>query len=326
MLKRERLEQTLSDGTIDRVPVALWRHWPGDDQRAADFVRYTVGFQRAYDWDLIKLAPFSAYMTADYGLHTQWDGDLLGDRTITKRRIERSLDWTEIRTLDPFRGEISKHIDAIRLLSDAMANDPDPAPVITTIYSPLTQAIQLAGIQTVLHDMRTVPDRLHSGLNIITESTLRFIAELKRHNLAGIRYVMDTARYDICSVDEYRAFAQPYDQKIWDALPDKWWLNILALSESYPMLDLAVGYRAPVLQYDLTKHDLSRIRSQFDGVLCGGLTREQLHMDSPTIGREAARSILEDMNDRRLILSANSAIYVSTPRANLRVIREIVGE
>jgi uroporphyrinogen decarboxylase len=326
MLKRERLEQTLSGGNPDRVPVALWRHWPGDDQRAADFARYTVGFQRAYDWDVIRLTPFSAYMTADYGLHTQWDGDLLGDRTIVKRRIVRSLDWTEVRTLDPFRGELGKHLDAIRLLSEALANDPDPAPVVTTIYSPLTQAIQLAGLQTVLRDMRTAPDRLQSGLNTITESTLRFIAELKRQQVAGVAYVMDSARYDVCSLDEYQQFAQPYDQKLGDAFPDKWWLNSLTLSETLPMIDLAISYRPPILHYDLGADDLSRVRSQFDRVLCGGVTRDQLHADSPTIGRETARAILEDMSQRRLILSANSAVYVSTPRANLRVIREIVGE
>jgi uroporphyrinogen decarboxylase len=330
MLKRERLEQTLSGGNPDRVPVSLWRHWPGDDQRAADFARYTVGFQWAYDWDFIKLTPFSAYMTADYGLHTQWGShvgaDLFGDRTIVKRRIDRSLDWTEIRTLDPSRGELAKHLDAIRLLSDALANDPDPAPVMTTLYSPLTQAIQLAGVQNVLRDMRSAPDRLQSGLNVITESTLRFIAELRRLDVAGVYYVMDSARYDICSLDEYQAFAQPYDQKLWDSFPDKWWLNILSLSETLPMLDMAMKLHPPILHYDLNVDDLSRVRGQFDRVLCGGLTREQLHADSPTIGREAARSILDEMNRRRLILSASSAVYISTPRANLRVIREIVGE
>lgn len=198
--------------------------------------------------------------------------------------------------------------------------------MIPTIYSPLTQAIQLAGLQNVLRDMRSAPDRLQSGLNVITEGILRFIAELRRLDVAGVYYVMDAARYDVCSLAEYQAFAQPYDQKIWDGLPDKWWLNILSLSETLPMLDLAISYQPPVLHYDLSRDDLSRRRSQFDRVLGGGLTREHLQADSPTIGREAARSILDDMNNRRLILSASSAVYASTPRANLRVIREIVGE
>ena len=41
MTKRERLEKTIHGEEADRVPVALWRHWPGDDQRAADLVEAT---------------------------------------------------------------------------------------------------------------------------------------------------------------------------------------------------------------------------------------------------------------------------------------------
>ena len=30
--KRKRLEATIAGEAVDRPPVALWRHWPGDDQ------------------------------------------------------------------------------------------------------------------------------------------------------------------------------------------------------------------------------------------------------------------------------------------------------
>ena len=33
--KRRRLEAAIAGETVDRLPVALWRHWPGDDQDAA---------------------------------------------------------------------------------------------------------------------------------------------------------------------------------------------------------------------------------------------------------------------------------------------------
>ena len=39
MNKRERLEATVAGEPVDRVAVALWRHWPGDDQRAEDLAR-----------------------------------------------------------------------------------------------------------------------------------------------------------------------------------------------------------------------------------------------------------------------------------------------
>jgi len=32
MDKRERLQRTIAGEPVDRPPVALWRHWPMDDQ------------------------------------------------------------------------------------------------------------------------------------------------------------------------------------------------------------------------------------------------------------------------------------------------------
>ena len=36
MNKRERLEAAIAGQSVDRVPVALWRHFPGDDQDPSD--------------------------------------------------------------------------------------------------------------------------------------------------------------------------------------------------------------------------------------------------------------------------------------------------
>ena len=33
--KRRRVEAAIAGKAVDRLPVALWRHWPGDDQDAA---------------------------------------------------------------------------------------------------------------------------------------------------------------------------------------------------------------------------------------------------------------------------------------------------
>jgi uroporphyrinogen decarboxylase len=74
MDKRERLDNTLLGRPVDRAPVALWRHFPGDDQRSADFARAVLSFQKTYDWDFVKVTPFSAYCVADYGVQTKWCG------------------------------------------------------------------------------------------------------------------------------------------------------------------------------------------------------------------------------------------------------------
>ena len=43
MTKRERLSATINGQEVDRIAVALWRHFPGDDQRPADLAQSQFG-------------------------------------------------------------------------------------------------------------------------------------------------------------------------------------------------------------------------------------------------------------------------------------------
>jgi uroporphyrinogen decarboxylase len=45
MSKRERLKATIQGEATDRMPVALWRHFPGDDQDPVSLAASTVAFQ-----------------------------------------------------------------------------------------------------------------------------------------------------------------------------------------------------------------------------------------------------------------------------------------
>ena len=59
MTKRERLEATFAGEAVDRPPVALWRHWPVDDQYGDQLARASLDFQRTYDFDFINQPEFS---------------------------------------------------------------------------------------------------------------------------------------------------------------------------------------------------------------------------------------------------------------------------
>jgi uroporphyrinogen decarboxylase len=325
MDKRERLDNTLLGRPVDRAPVALWRHFPGDDQRAADFARAVLSFQKTYDWDFVKVTPFSAYCVADYGVQTKWCGDLSGDRATIKYPVTRSLDWTELRTLDPLRGETGKHINALNIICEGLRDD--DTPVLTTVYSPLTQASMIAEGDLMLRNLRTHSDRLQSGLNIITESTLRFIDALKRTSIAGIVYIMSYADFSLLSADEYANFGVPYDRKILNSLPDKWRLNILQPGRSAPMFELAATYPLPVIHWDscAARPDFDKASLMFKGVLCGGLDAERdLHLGTPTTVQDVAREAINRMGSRRLILATGEPVPVSAPLSNLHAAREAV--
>jgi uroporphyrinogen decarboxylase len=326
MNKRDRLENALAGNTVDRVPVTVWRHWPGDDQRIADFAWATLTFQKTFDWDFVQTTPSSTYCVADYGVRTEWRGDVGGDRVPLKRSVTRSLAWTELKTLDPLRGEQGKYLEALKLIGEGV-RDLD-VPMVATIYSPLSQAAILSGDEMMLSHIRIHADRLRTALNTITESTLRFIDAAKRTSVVGIVLVVRHASFSFMSEDEYRALGMPYDLKILETLPSTWWLNVVQLQCRKPMFRLVATYPVPGMNWDFAVEPTMRdARAFYQGTLCGGLSHEaHLHRGTPAMIRDVAREAFEHLGTRRFILSAGDAVPVSTPLSNLRAVREVVEE
>jgi uroporphyrinogen decarboxylase len=325
MNKRERLAKTIAGEPTDRIPVALWRHWPGDDQRAADLARSTIEFQKLYNWDFVRVTPASNFCVTDFGLQDEWQGSVEGTRAVIKRIIQRSLDWTELRPLDPTRGTFGRQLECLRLIAEGMNGD--ETPIVQTIPSPLAQAEQAAGAELLIRHMRTQPERLHTGLNTLTESTMRFMEAMKKLPVAGVSYVIQHASYDVMSEDEYRIFGLPYDRKILESIPEKWWFNSIHLNSEAPMFRLCSNLPAQVIQwYDQAQEpNLALGKSLFTGAICGGLSRWQhLHSGTPNSVREQARAAMQSVNNRRFILSSDDAILVTTPLSNLRAARDIV--
>ncbi len=323
--KRERLELTFAGEITDRVPVALWRHWPGDDQRAADLAASTLEFQRRYDWDFVKISPSSSFCLTDYGVQDRWVGNLEGTREYTRRAVERSLDWTELRALDPRRGALGRQLEAVRLI---MAGLPEDVPAIQTIFSPLAQARNLVGHERLLEHMRTAPERVHTGLNTITDSTLRFIEELQRTGVAGIYYAVQMANYDAMTEEEYRTFGRPYDLRILESLSSRWWFNMLHVhGDSTPMFDLFCDYPVQAINWhdQDAGPDLVTGKTRFAGAVCGGLSHWQpVHHGTPAEVREQARVALEQTGRRRFILSTGCVTMITTPWSNIRMVRDVV--
>lgn len=325
MEKRERLERTLAGEPTDRAPVAVWRPFAGDDQRAADFASCVIHDQRRYDWDFINLYPAPSYPVIDYGVQDEWLGSADGTRTPTRYAVRRSLDWTELRALDPQRGEIGKQMMALKLVQNAFESE--ALPVMFTVYSPLSQAARIAGHDALLRHMRRSTERLITGLNVLTESTMRLIEALRGTGIAGVYYVMDYADYTLISESEYRQFGLFHDLQVLEAMPPAWWFNMLYFKGSAPMFNLLADLPA----FTVNWHDVTAEPNLIDGKLmlkgaaCGGLDAEtHLRAASPSLVSDIARTALKNMAHRRLIISTGGAALMTTPHSNLRALRDSV--
>ncbi len=323
MNKRERLERTITGEPTDRSPVIAWRHFPGDDQRSLDFAGAVLHFQQTYDWDAAFITPANGYMVTDYGAGDEWTGSADGQRVFQKRAIQRTLDWTALRPLDPARGSFGRVAEAIRVVHDSLG---ESVPLLVTVYAPLVQAADLSGQLTLTRHLRTQAERVHTGLNTFAESTLRWIDALRRLPIAGIHYVIDAADYTLYSEDEYTAFGLPYDRKIIDSLPSKFWFNMISISGEQPMFKFAGAFKVQAVHWHdrAAEPTLAIGKALFAGAACGGVGTRDMYLATPNAIRDAAREAIIQMNAHRLIVAPGGVIPVTTPISNLRALRDAV--
>lgn len=325
--KRGRLEATIEGNSHDRPPVALWRHWPGDDQDAEALAAAHLKWQREYDWDLIKVSPSSSYCLADWGSGDRWEGSVEGTRTYVQRVIRQPEDWEMLHVLDPRRGMLATQIGALQLIGEGLAgSDEQNSPFIATIFSPLAQAKNLAGGDKLLSHMRSHPESLLRGLETITRSVINYIEVAKETGISGIFYAVQHARFGLMSPSEYAVFGRPFDDMILASTTDLW-LNMLHIhGESDIMFDLLESYPVQIVNW----HDrdtgisLSNGLEQISGAACGGVSRWSLYEESPAKTIVEARDAMLQTGRRRLLLGVGCVAMTNTPLRNIRALREFV--
>lgn len=323
MDKRERLQATLKGETVDRVAVALWRHFPVDDQRPEDLAAATLEFQNLYDFDLVKISPSSSFCLKDWGAEDEWRGNPEGTRDYTKRVIVHPEDWAALKPLDPHAGRLGAQLRALDLIGAGLGGR---TPFIQTIFSPLSQARNLVGPDVFPVHLRQHPQALKAGLAVITESTLRFVEAAKHARPDGIFYAVQFASTRVFSEAEYREFGEPLDRKILQAASDLW-LNMAHAHGSDVMFDLVASYGAPIVNWHdrETPPTLAQGLQRFGGAVCGGLRQwETMVRGTPDQVRAEARAALAETGGRRFILGTGCVTPTTAPRANLRAARNAV--
>jgi uroporphyrinogen decarboxylase len=323
MDKHERLQATLKGETVDRAAVALWRHFPVDDQRPEDLAAATLEFQQLYDFDLVKVTPSSSFCLKDWGAEDEWRGNPEGTRDYKGRVITRPEGWTALKPLDPQAGHLGAQLRALELICDGLGGR---TPFIQTVFSPLSQARNLVGADNLPVHLRQYPGELKAALAVITETTLRFVEAAKRKGIAGLFYAVQFASTRVFSEAEYREFGEPCDRQVLQAASDLW-LNVAHLHGSDVMFDLVAGYRTAVINWhdQETPPTLADGLQRFTGAVCGGLRQwETMVRGTPEQVRAEARAALAETGGRRFILGTGCVTPTTGPRANLRAARSVV--
>ena len=323
MTKRERVQATLAGKTVDRVPVAFWRHWPGDDQSAESLTRATLEFQHRYALDFIKIPPSSFYCVEDYGVKHEYRGSPLGEREPLERVIKQVEDWDRIEPLDVSKGAYARQLQCLSMVVEQ--RDPQ-TPVIQTIFNPISMAFFLAGEETCLVHLRRDPERLQRALAVLTETCASFAKAAIAEGADGIFMSTIAASYEIMSEEEYYRFGCPYDLAVLAAAADSWF-NVLHLHGQYPMFAQFADYPVQAVNW----HDrtagpgLTEARRLFPGALLGGIEQYSvLQFGTPADVEAQVHEAIEQMDGRRLIVTTGCTFPVTVPGGNLIAARQAV--
>jgi uroporphyrinogen decarboxylase len=311
------MEQCLNGEMPDRIPVSLWRHFPVDDQDPMQLAKSIIEFQQLYDFDFVKVTPASSFCIRDWGVKDIWKGNPEGTREYQDPVIKKPGDWKKLKNLNPKTGELGNQIQCLRNIKSKISCD---TPVIQTIFSPMSQAKNLAGKQTLLSQVKSNPDEVLEGLKVIQETTLDYITECKKLQIDGFFYAIQFAQKKLLSETEFLTFEKPFADEILNSVADNW-LNVAHIHGEDIMFDLVSDLKVQILNWhDLcTYPDLQTGKAKITGAVCGGLRQiETMVLGDPGIVAGETVSAIQRTEGTRFVLGTGCVIPTITPSGNIR--------
>src|SRR5918999_864058 len=191
MGRRERILAALRRQPVDRAPYAVWRHFPEVDRNPAGLAQSTLRFHERYGSDFLKITPSGGYAVEAWGCVEGEEGRPDGHRPCASCAVRSPGDWKKIRPLDPgsAAGYVEQIETIIRLGFDRRIGD---APVVPTLFSPLSLARKLSGAR-LNDDLRRHADDVVGALDAITETLMRFAERALDEGVSGIFYSIQAA-------------------------------------------------------------------------------------------------------------------------------------
>ncbi|MCX6054433.1 MAG: uroporphyrinogen decarboxylase [Chloroflexi bacterium] len=320
---RNRLVKCLENGKIDRVPVALWRHFPVEDQSPGLLAKAIVQFQERYDFDFVKITPASSFCIKDWGAIDKWKGNPEGSNEYLEFPIRKAEDWKLLTVQNSSMGSLAAQLECIRLIRQQLPAD---TPIVQTIFNPLSQAKNLVGKENLIAHLRLFPDEVKAGLQVITETTIEFLKSAMKLGVDGIFYAIQHAQASEISLDEFDQFSLKFDLEILSSVKQLWF-NIAHLHGNNVYFEKISKYPVDVINWhDLeTPPDLNSGKNIFPGVVCGGLKQWQtLVLGSPEDVIKEGLDAIRHTDASRFILGTGCVLPITSPESNILAVRKTV--
>ena len=238
MKKVERIKTALEGGRPDVVPYAIWTHLPGIDMDPVKLAETTYDFYKKYDIDFIKTMNNGMYPIEDLGCTVDYSKVKTGGvAELINTPIKTIDDWKRVKVTSVKEGALKRELTSLELLIKKVKGE---APVVFTVFSPITIADKLSNKLLLEHIENGGGEQVHSALEALTQTTCDLVRRAIQLGADGIFFASQMSSYGVMSEDLYREYGVYYDKKVLSA--SKGWFNVLHAHGENIMFDLLKDY------------------------------------------------------------------------------------
>lgn len=320
MTKRERIKAAINREEVDRNPISFWRHFPIIDRDQKLLAESLIHFQKTYDLDFVKMMPNGLYSAMDFGIRIAFTTNPEEADQVKRYGIEKPEDWERLEKSHPETSSFFRQLESLTLVFNAVGKS---VPVVETAFSPLTTAMKIAGPKLVSH-LREHPEKVHAGLEFLTERTVDFVQRCLDIGIDGIFFATQCSTSEVMTEKEYNLFGRPYDLKILKAAQSLWF-NILHIHghKTFDLFDYPI---AAINYHDRhSKRSLRDSQSLFPGALIGGIDETKTLLNGPASQiRHEIEDAADQLKGRGLVIGPGCVIDPRTPGNFLHTARQAV--
>ncbi len=338
--RRPELAAHLRGASTQPFLTSAWQHFVGEEYDPVRFATATVDFNRAWDWDWVKINPRAVYYSEAWGSVFDPD-DYVG---VVPRQLAAAItapeDLSTIQPLDPRSNAVlAEHLASARLIREQLAD----RALLQTVFSPLSVLLQLAGLPlypgdevagsttSFTHDelLGRNPELAHAALAAIAQTFADYVAALLAPveeggaGLDGIFYAVtgtaSAGHFDQAGFDTY---SRPYDRQLLDAVGDGLVVLHTCRADSHP--EWFADYGADALQWDQFQPGNPALDTDFGLTVVGGVNNELFAVD---VDRTAVAAQLDATlaaaPRRPFLLAPSCTIPTPADPGSLRLLRAV---
>lgn len=336
----QRIQAMLEGKSVDKLCTSAWWHMPMVDKDPRDLAKATIDFTENNKFDFVKMMYNTSFFCQDFGMEVAYSKNPLEWRPgIVKHAAVHVRDFCKIPQPDPSKGNLGRQLEATKMVIDHFKGE---VPVVGTLFTPLSfykDMITFCSGDSAFAAMEHDPTYLHTALETITETSIRFLEELKKIGAAGVFMASHFCSPDFPE-DYFREFLKPYDTAVLTKASELMWFNIHHVHGSVNLdMDRFMDYPCQAISWEDcyagpdSGFTMADIRKKTDKILIGGIEMWSDYYNEDN-DRDAVKQVLlrrgediiRDGGFDRVILAPGCAAPLDVPPYRFSLQHEVAEE